>query len=151
MYAKFKGASLPWKYGSWIYSYICNQYLSPLMLWVRISIRAWCKTLCDKNCQWHATSRWLSSGHLLSSTNITECHNINEVFLKVALNTIKQINKRHLKFGHPSRSLSKIKYINICNGPPIWHQVEHFYQIGWKLKRLKSWNIPFLAPFMSKQ
>jgi hypothetical protein len=61
---------------------------------------------------------------------ITECHNITEMFLKVALNTIKQINKRPLKFGHPSRSLSKVKYINICNGPPICHEVEHFVQIG---------------------
>ena len=86
------------------------------MLWVRISIRAWCKTLCDKNCQWLVTGRWLSPGRPVSSTNITECHNI----------TIKQINKRHLKFGHPSRFLSEIKYINICNVPPICHKVEHF-------------------------
>jgi len=28
--------------------YLCNQCLSPLMLWVRISIRARCTTLCDK-------------------------------------------------------------------------------------------------------
>jgi hypothetical protein len=25
-----------WSYGSWIYNYLCNQCLSPLMLWVRI-------------------------------------------------------------------------------------------------------------------
>ena len=25
-----------WSYGSWIYSYLCNQYLSSLKLWVRI-------------------------------------------------------------------------------------------------------------------
>jgi hypothetical protein len=34
------GPSCPWSYGSWIYNYLCNQRLSPLMLWVRISIRA---------------------------------------------------------------------------------------------------------------
>jgi hypothetical protein len=34
-----------WSYGSWIYNYLCNQCLSPLVLWVRISIRARCKTL----------------------------------------------------------------------------------------------------------
>ena len=33
------GPSWPWSYGSWIYNYLCNQCLSPLM-WVRISIRA---------------------------------------------------------------------------------------------------------------
>jgi hypothetical protein len=37
-----KGLSWPWSYCSWIYNYLCNQCLSPLMLWVRISIRARC-------------------------------------------------------------------------------------------------------------
>jgi len=49
-----EGPSWPWSYGSWIYNYLCNQCLSPLMLWVRISIRARCTTLCDKACQWLA-------------------------------------------------------------------------------------------------
>ena len=35
-------------YGSWIYNYLCNRCLSPLM-WVWISIRARCTTLCDKS------------------------------------------------------------------------------------------------------
>jgi hypothetical protein len=29
-----EGPSWPWSYGSWIYNYLCNQCLSPLMLWV---------------------------------------------------------------------------------------------------------------------
>jgi len=33
-------------FGSWIYNYLCKQYISPLMLWVRISISARCTTLC---------------------------------------------------------------------------------------------------------
>jgi len=28
-----------WKYGSWIYNYLCNQCLSPLTLWVQIPYR----------------------------------------------------------------------------------------------------------------
>jgi hypothetical protein len=28
-----------WLYGSWIYNYICNQWLSPLTLWVRIPLK----------------------------------------------------------------------------------------------------------------
>ena len=28
--------SLSWSYGSWIYNYLCNQCLSPLMLWVGV-------------------------------------------------------------------------------------------------------------------
>ena len=41
-------ASWPLSHGSWNYNYLCNQYLSLLMLWVRISIRTRCTTLCDK-------------------------------------------------------------------------------------------------------
>jgi len=77
-------------YGSWIYNYICNQCLSPLMLWVRIPIRVRRTTLCDKVCQWLATSRWFSPGPPVSSTNKTDRHDITEILLKVALNTIKQ-------------------------------------------------------------
>jgi hypothetical protein len=42
------GPSWSWWYGSWIVNYLCNQCLSPLMLWVRISIRTRCSTLYDK-------------------------------------------------------------------------------------------------------
>ena len=62
------GSSWPWSYGSWIYNYLCNQCLSPLMLWVRISIRARCTTLCDKVCQWLATGLWFSPPIKLTAT-----------------------------------------------------------------------------------
>jgi hypothetical protein len=86
-YYHMLGPSWPWSYGRWIYNYLCNQCLSSLMLWVRISIRARCTTLCDKICQWLATGRWFSP---VSSTNKTDRHDITEILLKVALNTIKQ-------------------------------------------------------------
>ena len=88
------GPSWSWSYGSWIYNYLCNQCLSPLMLWVRISIGVRCTTLCDKVCQWVATGRWFSPGSPVSSTNKTDRHDITEILLKVALNTIKQTNKQ---------------------------------------------------------
>jgi hypothetical protein len=47
-----------WSYGSWNFHYLSNQCLSPLMLWVRISIRARCTTLCDKVCQWLSIGQW---------------------------------------------------------------------------------------------
>jgi hypothetical protein len=59
------------------------------MCWVRISIRARCTTLCDKVCQWLATCRWFSPSPPVSSTNTTDRHDIAEILLKVALNTIK--------------------------------------------------------------
>ena len=39
-------------YGSWIYNYLCNQWLSPLTLWVRIPLGRGelDTTLCDKVC-----------------------------------------------------------------------------------------------------
>ena len=53
-----------WSYGRWIYNYICNQCLSPLTLWVLIPPRRGVhdSILCDKVCQWLATSRWFSPG-----------------------------------------------------------------------------------------
>ena len=46
--------------------------------------------LCDKVCQWLATGRWFSLGVPVSSTNKTDLHDITEILLKVALNTINQ-------------------------------------------------------------
>ena len=79
---------------AFVSNYLCNQCLSPQMLWVRISIRARCTTLCDKVCQWLATGRWFSPCPPVSSTNKTDCYDITEILLKVALNTTnKQTNK----------------------------------------------------------
>jgi hypothetical protein len=76
--------SWSWSYGSWIYYYLCNQCLSPLMLWVRVSIRARCTTLClSVTCDRSV----IFSG---SSTNKTDRHDIAEILLKLALNIIKQ-------------------------------------------------------------
>jgi hypothetical protein len=63
---------------------------SPLKLWVRIPLR-WGvldTTLRDKVCQSLAAGRWFSPGTLVSFTNKTDLHDITELLLKVALNTI---------------------------------------------------------------
>jgi hypothetical protein len=82
------------------------------MLWVRISIRARCTTLCDKACQRLATGRWFSPGHPISSTNKTGHHDITEILLKVASNKqtkpIKKINtKRQLNIDWENNLLVK--------------------------------------------
>jgi hypothetical protein len=46
--------------------------------------------LCDKVCQWLATGRWFSPGTTVSSTNKIDRHDITEILLTVALNTINQ-------------------------------------------------------------
>ena len=84
------GLSWPWSYSSWIYNYLCNRSLSPLMLWVRLPLRAKSTTLCDKVCQWPAACEWFSPGPPVSSNNKTNRHNITELLLKVALNNINQ-------------------------------------------------------------
>jgi hypothetical protein len=66
--------------GTWIYNYLCNQCLSPPMLWVRLPLRARCTTLCDKVCQWLAADRWFSPSPSVSSTNKTDRHDITEIF-----------------------------------------------------------------------
>ena len=110
-----KGPLWPWTYGSWFYNYLCNQCLSPLMLWVWISIRARCTTLCEKVCQWLATGQWFSPSPgtpPVSSTNKADHHNITEILLKVALNTIEQTNKqsKSVWFQFEEHSISRLLY-----------------------------------------
>jgi hypothetical protein len=86
----FRGPTCPWSYSSWILHYLCNQCLSTLTLWVRIPLRRGVvdTILCDKVCQWFATGWWFSPGTPVSSTNKTDCHDIIEILLEVALNNI---------------------------------------------------------------
>ncbi len=76
--------------------WLLDLQLSPLMLRVRISIRARCTTLCNKISQRLATGRWFSPDTPVSSTNKTDCHDITKILLKVALNTIKKTNKQSI-------------------------------------------------------
>jgi hypothetical protein len=61
-------------------------------------------TLCDKVCQWLATGPWVSLYNAVSSTNKTD-HNITEILLKVALNTITLWYK--VKFVKDTQALQK--------------------------------------------
>jgi hypothetical protein len=47
------------------------------------------------NIMWLVTGRWFSLGPPVSSTNKTDRHDITEILLKVALNTIKQTNSQN--------------------------------------------------------
>ena len=86
-YQVWEGPSWLWSYGSWIYNYLCNQCPTPLMLWVRISTRVRCTTLCDEAYQWLPTGRWFSPGTPISSTNKTDSHDKHH-------QTNKQTNKQ---------------------------------------------------------
>ena len=78
------GPSWTWSYGSWIYNYLLN----PAQ--VRCSVLD--STLCDKVCQWLAIGRWFSPYTKVSSTSKADHHNITEILLKVAWNTIALFN-----------------------------------------------------------
>jgi hypothetical protein len=73
----------------WLHKYyLRNIFKVPMqsvMLWVRISIRVRCTTICDKVCQWLATGRWCSLGPPVSSAKKTYRQNTREVLLKVAV------------------------------------------------------------------
>ena len=84
-----------WSHGNWIYSYLCNQCLSPLTLCVPTSFRrgVFDTTLCDKVCQWFETGQWFSLGTPVSSTNKTYLHDIAEILLKMAICTMQPTNQ----------------------------------------------------------
>jgi hypothetical protein len=72
--------SWSWAHGSWI---LQPSVQSPLKLWVRTPFMARCKV-----CQWLATVRGFLLDTQVSSTNKTDRHDITEILLKVALNSI---------------------------------------------------------------
>jgi len=97
IYFPLTRSSCSWLYGSWIYNYICNQCLSPLKLFESRPCRGTLDTAsCDKVCQWLATGRWFSPGTPVSSTNKTDRHDITEILLTVALNTITNTQQTHI-------------------------------------------------------
>jgi hypothetical protein len=59
--------------------------ISPLMLWVQISIRAKCTTLCDKVCHWLVTGQWFSPGPPVSSTNNFHFRSIRSYIFSVII------------------------------------------------------------------
>jgi len=67
----------------------CTTLCDKVCQWLA-TVGGLCTTFYDKVCQWFATDRWFSSGPPVSSINKTDSHDITEIFLKGALNTIKQ-------------------------------------------------------------
>ena len=58
------------------------------------------QTLCDKVYQWLAAGRWFSPGTPVSSSNKTDRHDIAEILLKVALNTINLAQTIDIIYNH---------------------------------------------------
>jgi hypothetical protein len=80
---------------SWIYNYLCNQCLSPLMLWVQISLKARCTT-CDKICPQTFNSSFRYKDDVMSLNNSWFCdylHIIYPIKLEVNDTTDSATNK----------------------------------------------------------
>jgi hypothetical protein len=56
--------------------------------------------------------RWFSPGPPVASTNKTDRHDITEILLKVALNTIKQTNNNYIAENTKIASMST----SLCKG-----------------------------------
>ena len=73
-------------YGSWIYNYLCNLLIITKV--VRSNPVYGKVYSIHYICQWLAVGLCFSPGISIFSTNNTACHDITEILLKVALNTI---------------------------------------------------------------
>jgi hypothetical protein len=104
------------------------------MLWVPISIRARCTTLCYKVCQWLATGRWFSPGPPVSSTNKTDRRDIAEILLKGAVSTIKQTNKQTNVHVLPYLRIFVVK-ANLCNLEQTYKVFTYFIAIIESIKK----------------
>jgi hypothetical protein len=91
-----------WKSSWWVRAnYLCNQCPSPIKLWFRLPLMARSvlnSTFCDKVCQWRTSGRWIYPGTPVSSNNRTGRHDITEIVLKMALNTITLALTHQLDF-----------------------------------------------------
>ena len=68
-------------------------------------------TFCDKGCQWLVAGRWFHPGTLVSFSNKTDRHDIAEILLKVALNSIPPIYRNNLTLDFKqSASMQSFNY-----------------------------------------
>jgi hypothetical protein len=120
----------------WIYNYLCNQYLSPLTLWVWILLKrnVLDTTLCDKFCQWLPTGRWFSPGTPVSSIYKKEKkeenrHSVNSLTVLSMFNVV-----------HPAPSFSFL--CSVCR--PLFVLCFFFFWPLWCLSfNIRLLNYPF--------
>ena len=125
-------------------NYLCNQSLSPIKLWVRIPLMAR-STRCTIVLKF-VSGRWFFLGTLVSSTNKTDCHDITDLLLKVALNTITlylthylvlKINTNYLKTKQILSSFFRIEQILLGSLPEMKVRLCPKLSTTWELRQIK--------------
>ena len=88
------------RHGSWIHNYLCNAIILQ-SVWLHISTNVVSSNPTQAKCTWY-NILWKKNsvtfdrlvvffGYMVSSINKTDHHNITDILLKVALNTISPI------------------------------------------------------------
>jgi protein-S-isoprenylcysteine O-methyltransferase Ste14 len=99
-------------------------------------------TLYDKVCQWFVKGQWFSLGPPVSSTNKTDHHNITEILLKVALNTIMT----YLFFFSKSFVLSTLGFTCVAfvtGALALWAPLFMQRSINVQSRNVERLNYPF--------
>ena len=95
------------------------------MLWVRTPLRRCVLDIvCDKICQCLAAGWWVSP---VSSTNKTDRHDITELLLKVALNTVKLLKQPLIKLLNGSK---KVHHNHSSHGIVIFYDISRAQWVG---------------------
>jgi hypothetical protein len=114
--------SWSWWCGSWIYNYLCNQFLSSLKLWVSNHGEVYSIH--------HYVIKWFSQSTPVSSTNKTDRHNRADLLLKEALNTIiltlTTVSGNHLASLNVKPSINVIQTM-MCNYFPLFNVITYLF------------------------
>jgi hypothetical protein len=130
-----KGPSLPWSHGSWIYNYLCNQCLSPLMLWVRIIGTCFIQKI-------YAPSSSLLQGKHLPFTPSSLRLNIFHLFVILSLTQLYRYTPEIFLF---STATFKYKYLAPLRRIGQEYSAKVAFSIFQSLKRIQP--LPVCAGF----
>jgi hypothetical protein len=115
-----------WSYISWIYNYLCNQWLSPLKLQFRIPLMTRC-TRC--NIMWSifqrlTAGRWFSPYTTISSTSKPDRHYIAGILLKMLKSSLFKTLKYEKDWWQIQHYLTEFVDIDFIQGrnPPIYRR-----------------------------